>query len=183
MGGGIAPEPSQPLPPGQREHRPPGGFAQTVVTRGFLIVTLSHPSWPVGHSLSPSKVCQVLTLASGRPCKAHGEVGCVCMAAPLQGLVGPGWCPLFLSGGPSKPRAQFSERHRNGLAVHFPTTTLHLLSTANGLRAEGACLPWGGRPFCPLGEGTYDMGWGGGCWSPPPVSMCGIQVGTCVLRF
>ena len=46
------------------------------------------PSWPAGHSLSPSKVCQVLTLASGHPWKSHGDISWVCMVAPLSGADG-----------------------------------------------------------------------------------------------
>ena len=39
-------------------------------------------------------------------------MGWVCMAAPLQGLVKPGCCPLLFSGGLSKPRAQFWETQK-----------------------------------------------------------------------
>lgn len=83
------------------------------------------PSWPVGHSLSPSKVCWVLTPASGHPWKARGDISWVFLVAPLQGLVGPRWYPLLLSGGLSMPREQCSGRHRSGLAVHFHTTRLY----------------------------------------------------------
>ena len=41
-------------------------------------------------------------------------------------------------------------------------------------------FPWGGRPFCPLGEGKNHMWSGDGCWSPPPGSMFGLRVGTCL---
>ena len=83
------------------------------------------PSWPEVQSLSPSKFCGVLTLPSVRPLKSRFDVSCVCLATPLHGLVGASLVPFLLSGGLSLPAAKSSGRHRNGLAVHFRTTTLY----------------------------------------------------------
>ena len=48
-----------------------------------------------------------------------------------------------------------------------------------GSEPRARAFPWGGRPFCPLGEGKNHMWGGDGCWSPPPGSMFGLRVGTC----
>ena len=39
-----------------------------------------------------------------------------------------------------------------------------LQQTGSELRVHA--FPWGGRPFCPLGEGKNDMGWGAGAGVP-----------------
>ena len=84
------------------------------------------------------------------------------LAAPLQGLFGV-WMvpppPLWVS--LHTPCTEFWETQKwPGCAFshHNTLLTFHSKQAQSILRA----FPWGGRPFCPLGEGKNHTRWGAG---------------------
>ena len=96
---------------------------------------------------------------------------------PCRGWLGPVWCPSSSLGVSPRPVHRVpGDTEMGWLCIFAPQHFLDLLRQT-GSEPRVPTFPWGGSPFCPSGEGKNHTGWGGGGWSPPPGSMCGLLVG------
>ena len=83
------------------------------------------------------------------------------LVAPLQGLFG-AWMvplpPLWVS--LHAPCTEFWETQKRAGCAFSHNTLLTFYS--KGAQSLIRAFPWGGRPFCPLGEGKNHTRWGAG---------------------
>ena len=111
----------------------------------------------MGHRLSPSIVCGVLTLASGRPWKARGDVSCA-LQCPCRGCWGLGGAPsssLWVS--PRPVHRVLGDTEMGWLCIFTQQCFIDFLQQT-GSESRVHAFPWEGRPFCPLEEGKNHMG-------------------------
>ena len=137
----------------------------------------------MGHRMSPSIVCGVLILESVRPWKAHGDISSVCLVVPLQGLFGAQVMPPPpLCGSLHAPCTEFWEtQKRAGCAFSHHNTLLIFYSK---WAQSSGCVPSPGEGDHSVLYGRKRITWvGGRVLESPTWSMCGLQVGACVLRF